>query len=134
MGKIVNRRKPEHRDQLSLMDRVEHVNFPVGDRKPAARKTDPDTSRQAARSVTNLTEKQQAILTTLKAFGPLTDSELVDTYNREHARQINASLIPLQSDSGLRTRRHELAEAGLVRDIGKKKLPTGRQAIIWVAT
>jgi hypothetical protein len=41
-------------------------------------------------------------------------------------------LIPRQSESGIRTRRKELVERGLVEDTGRRDiLVSGRKSIIW---
>ena len=96
------------------------------DQEPVARAraTDPDTSHQAARSVTNLRDSQEAVLRTLRLMSA-TDVELMRVY-RHNERN------PVQSDSGIRTRRKELVDLGLVRDSGlRRKLPSGRNAIVW---
>lgn len=95
--------------------------------KARARLTDPDTSRAAARSVNQITTKQNAVLVVLAEFGPLTDVDLIHHY----AQTTYADTNP-QSDSGLRTRRSELVERGLVNDSGHKAvLESGRSAILW---
>lgn len=94
---------------------------------PEARRTDPQTSHDAAASITEetLTRNQRDVLEHLRIGGPSTDFDLVDALcNRGR----------LMSPSGCRTRRKELTEAGLIRDSGKKmRLPTGRKAIVWEA-
>ena len=91
---------------------------------------DPETSLEAARSVTDLTGEQSAVRQVLKVLGPMTDTTLNDHYNNPEA----FPLLPRQSDSGLRARRSELVTRGLVRDTGRKvKLPSGRRAIVWEA-
>jgi hypothetical protein len=90
-----------------------------------ARRTDPHTSHAAAASITEqqLTDGQRAVLQTLRRIGPAIDPQIVASY-----------VGPWQSPSGLRTRRHELVERGLVRDTERRvKLPSGRQAIVWEA-
>ena len=95
--------------------------------KPVARTSDPDTSHAAARSVTNLTEKQDAVLNLLRETGSATDWALSSRYF------FRAGLVE-QSESGLRTRRSELVRKGLVHDTGEREtLPSGRKAIIWAA-
>lgn len=87
---------------------------------PAARATDPDTSWAAARSVTDLRPRQAAVLELLSR-GPLTDEQIARRY-----------CGPRQSPSGLRTRRKELVDMGLVRDSGvKERMETGRLAVVW---
>jgi len=91
-----------------------------------ARTTDPQTSHEAAQRVekTNLT--QFYIWLALKR--PATDVELVERYNNDR----NA---PRASESGIRSRRAELVEAGMVEDSGQRvKLPSGRNAIVWQRT
>jgi hypothetical protein len=88
-----------------------------------ARNTDPETSHQAAASVTNITETQQWILKALNR--PRTDVELIEAYR-------NMATAPKASESGLRSRRAELVAQGLVKDTGERvKLPSGRSAIVW---
>ena len=89
-----------------------------------ARNSDPDTSWQAANSITDINDRQQQVLAVLISFGPLTDHDLQVAYQN--------SGRPPQSPSGLRTRRAELVDRGLVVDTGKRKtLPSGRSAILW---
>jgi len=96
--------------------------------KPQARRSDPWTAKEAARSVRNLTNKQTAVLSVLKGFDEMTDVELVKQY-----QFIYGTIIP-QSDSGIRTRRAELVKKGLVKDTGKTAtLPSNRRAILWRA-
>lgn len=93
-----------------------------------ARRTDPQTSHDAATSLGDLRESQRSVLYVLRKFGPSTDERLVENY------QAGAALgrVPRQSESGIRTRRKELTEAGLVRDSGDRAiLRSGRSAIIW---
>jgi len=93
---------------------------------PRARSQDPATSHAAAASVTDLSVKQQAVMDTFRACGPMTDEELLDNYP--------APDVPVQTDSGLRTRRHELVEAGLIEDSGETRpTRTGRAAVVWQA-
>jgi len=90
-----------------------------------ARRTDPATSHDAARSLSpdKLRDSQKAVLGHFRKFGPMTDTDLVNMY-----------VGPPQSRSGLRTRRSELAGRGLIEDTGaRKRLPTGRNAIVWRA-
>lgn len=93
---------------------------------PHARLTDPNTSHSAASSVQNITETQQAILQLL-TLHPMTDQELVRWYQ-------NQLIAPRASESGIRSRRAELVEQGLVKDTGeRKKLESGRSAVVWTA-
>ena len=93
---------------------------------PAARSTDPETSHAAAASITDLRERQQAVLQTLKEYRSLTDEELVLFYDQTE--------YPPQSPSGLRTRRSELVRKGLVEFTGDKRpLESGRLGRVWKA-
>lgn len=94
-----------------------------------ARTNDPWTSHEAAASLKpdKLRESQAAVHRFIKRCGTegVDDGKLVKLYNGS---------IP-QSPSGLRTRRAELVKAGLVQDSGRFiVMPSGRKAIIWVAT
>lgn len=87
-----------------------------------ARKTDPETSHQAAESVADPTKVQEFILKAL--VRPRTDFELVSAYQNMKS--------PRQSESGIRSRRAELVRLGLVVDTGeRRKTPSGRNAIVW---
>lgn len=112
-------------DALALFD---HDGEPTAHARP----TDPHTSHEAARSVggDRLRASQQAVLAVLKHHGPSTDLLLVELYDMLAA----AGAQPVQSPSGIRSRRHELVEAGQVVDTGRRvKLPSGRRAIVWAA-
>jgi len=86
-----------------------------------ARSTDPATSHAAAKSV-KVRESQTKVLGLLK-IGAATDEELS---NRAMAHGIRIS------PSGLRTRRCELVDLGLVVDSGVRVTTgTGRKAIVW---
>lgn len=90
-----------------------------------ARRTDPETSHDAAASVTELRKRQTAVYAALLVLGPSTDERLVESY---------ATLVPRlpQSPSGIRTRRSELVDRGLVRWTGDKtRIASGRLARIW---
>lgn len=94
---------------------------------PVARVTDPDTSWAAARSVTDLTQKQAAVLSVLRSVDEgMTDEQIARQYDCGWSRRVP------QSPSGLRTRRKELVDLGLVRDSGRRaEMETGRMAIVW---
>ena len=94
-----------------------------------ARRTDPETSHEAAASVKNVAETGEMILWLLQS--PMTDIELVHAYNAVAA---NGGVVKA-SESGIRTRRCELARAGKVVDTGQRnKTPSGRNAIVWQET
>lgn len=90
-----------------------------------ARNSDPETSHQAARSVTKIRETQQLILDLLKVHGPMTDEQIY-------------ALIPAgrMSPSGARSRRKELqADLHRIEDSGFRALTkAGRKTIIWRAS
>jgi hypothetical protein len=73
--------------------------------------------------VKNVTLTQQAVLSVLKR--PRTDPQLIEAYRK-------LKRAPQASESGIRTRRAELVDKGLVADTGKRaKTPFGRQATVW---
>ena len=78
--------------------------------EPRARADSPWTSWAAARSVTGLREKQAAVLYVLTTDGPLSLSQLVQTYQE----LFNPYGEPKQSPSGIRTRAKELQVMGLI--------------------
>lgn len=89
-----------------------------------ARRSDPVTSHRAADSVGDLRESQRAVLSTFLQHGPMHDEQLANLYTG-----------PRQSVSGLRTRRHELAELGLLSATGDlAKTTYGRDTAVWGLT
>lgn len=103
----------------------------VGLPEPAARSTDPVTSKEAAASVTPSVRRRhhELVLTAFRAYGPMTDDELL---NRLHNFIQGGIAI---SPSGARTRRSELVKMGHVRDSHRKvELASGRRAIVWELT
>jgi hypothetical protein len=96
-----------------------------------ARRTDPETSHEAASSVDGLLVKQAAVLRVLSRICPASDDELWNAYESARAQ---GEALPQQSSSGMRTRRKELVERGLVWDSGFRLLmASGRKAIAWDA-
>ena len=87
-----------------------------------ARAGDPQTSYDAARSIGDMTAKRQAVLEVLR-LGAATDDEIADTYR--------SMTLPPQSESGIRTRRGELVQLGLVRQVGTATKANGRRAVVW---
>ena len=88
-----------------------------------ARRTDPITSHEAAESVDNITATQSYVLRCLKR--PRVDVELVNAYRAYKT-------APRASESGIRSRRAELVDRGLVVDTGRRvRLDSGRYAIVW---
>jgi hypothetical protein len=93
---------------------------------PQARKTDPQTSHDAANSVKDVSKTKKAILVLLRKHQ--SDMQLVASYSKL-ARQNKA---PRASESGIRSRRAELVRLGLVKDTGKRdRSASNRQMIVW---
>lgn len=92
-----------------------------------ARITDPETSHDAAASIpeVRITLTRQRVLALLHREGPMSDADLWHAFASTHGERA-------ASPSGLRTRRAELAAAGLVVDTGQRRqLPSGRYAVVW---
>jgi hypothetical protein len=87
-----------------------------------ARRSDPETSHEAAASVVNMTAKRQAVLDCLRAIGKGHDQAILDAYR--------SMSLPEQSDSGIRSRRAELVRMGHVVDRGVL-LINGQQHTVW---
>lgn len=95
---------------------------------PSTRTTDPLTSHEAEQSVNNITDTQQAILRLLRT--PMCDAELIFAYRL--ASEIRSA--PYASESGIRSRRAELVDKGLVKQTGTyRRSPSGRRMIVWAA-
>lgn len=93
-----------------------------------ARATDPLTSHEAAESITyeTATAIQKNILELFVRHKTLDDKSLVNYYRGAFDSEI--------AESSVRTRRHELVEAGLIKDSGLKiKQRNGRRAILWTS-
>ncbi len=92
-----------------------------------ARWSDPITSHEAAAAfrVSQLRASQYEIFRLFSLFGACHDEQLL-----ERARQHGVR----QSESGIRTRRHELVERGLLKDSGTTVTlaVSGRQSIVWM--
>lgn len=75
--------------------------------------------------LSKLTPGQAEVYPVLKRFGPVIDADLISiTRHVAHSDQ---------SHSGIRTRRHELAEIGLAEPAGFERTKSGRKAILWKA-
>lgn len=97
---------------------------------PNARRTDPETSWWAAKSVANLRPTQLMILRLL-SYQAGTDEQIAEGYQL----LVDNDLVPPVSPSGLRSRRAELVDLGYVFDSGlRATLTTGRKAIVWQIT
>lgn len=89
------------------------------------RLTDPETSREAAISLSNLRLSQSVILNAVREWGPCSDEEIYDFVSGFHRISV----------SGARTRRKELVDMGLVRDSGQRNITkSGRRTIMWEIT
>jgi hypothetical protein len=93
---------------------------------PQARRTDPQTSHDAAKSVKDINKTKQAILSLLRKHQ--SDMQLVANYSK----LVRQNKAPRASESGIRSRRAELVKLGLVKDTGKRdKSAANRQMIVW---
>lgn len=98
---------------------------------PFARITDMDTSWQAAASVQNISATQTAIMKLLATM-PMTDQQLIEFYQQQIRFGADERDFPRASESGIRSRRAELVELGLIKDTGERiKLASGRNAAVW---
>lgn len=100
-----------------------------GEPRAVARSSDPPTSWEAARSIRGkrIRESQAIVLRLLRAYGPMTDEQLLEYLARS---EWAGTLSP----SGARTRRSELVSRGLVFDTRRRwRLASGRLAIVWQA-
>lgn len=94
--------------------------------KARARRGDPSTSHRAAKGLGDLTERQLAALAVFAQYtgagrGQIDDPSLVGLYETSH--DPGPPSFP-QSDSGLRTRRKELQDMGLVEACGETNTHT----------
>ena len=93
---------------------------------PQARRTDPQTSHDAANSVKDVSKTKKAILVLLRKHQ--SDMQLVANYSK----LVRQNKAPRASESGIRSRRAELVRLGLVKDTGKRdKSASNRQMIVW---
>lgn len=98
---------------------------------PFARQTDIETSHEAAASVKNITATQQAIMKLIQIH-PMTDQRLIDFYQAQIRMGADARDFPRASESGIRSRRAELVDRGLIKDSGAREtLESGRSAVVW---
>lgn len=91
-----------------------------------SRKTDPWTSFAAGASVKDLSETKRTILSLLFSES-VTDEQLIVRYRK----MADLGIAPHASDSGIRSRRAELVDAGLVHavDVGRSRF--GRSSLVW---
>lgn len=96
--------------------------------KPRARPSDPETSHVAADGISpdDLRQSQVQVLLLFREEGPFTDERLVELCRERGVKQ---------SPSGLRTRRSELVDKGLLEDSGdRQETMFGNPAIVWRTT
>lgn len=93
-----------------------------------ARRTDPQTSKDAAASVRGISKVQAAIMDIFTDYGKLHDEALIEKY-REREKTLG---YPPHSDSGIRSRRSSLCDAGLLRSAGyMAKTRLRRNSAVW---
>lgn len=98
-----------------------------------ARTTDTATSQQAAASVVDLTDRQIEVLRLFHIHGAMNDAWLVHLHRR--AASIAGTPWLPQSESGIRTRRAELVDAGLIHDTGRwAETLSHRKSTVWAIT
>jgi hypothetical protein len=104
----------------------------VPDTQARARRTDPSTSHAAAATIDDLPKRQREVLDVFHRWsGGMTDVQLLERYDAV----VRLASKRRQSPSGVRSRRAELVAQGFVRDSGRKrKLPSGRMAVVWELT
>jgi len=91
-----------------------------------ARNSDPGTSHAAAaRASCNLRDSQITVLAQFASSRKMTDEQLVDRINEQKIKT---------TDSGIRSRRAELAKAGMLEECGKVPLRSGSNGRLWKAT
>jgi hypothetical protein len=92
-----------------------------------ARSTDPQTSHDAAASVTHVSETQAAILVLLRST-PMCDERLVEQYRTWEPLEN----LPKATDQSIRSRRAELVRMGLVVAADyRERMSTGRMGQVW---
>ena len=98
--------------------------------KAVARNTDPETSWEAAFSVTGIRESQWLVWLVLLKNGAMTDEEIFPILLDEHRAYFDKPI----SESGARTRRSELVRLGMVKFANDwKKTKAGRRTRVWRA-
>ena len=92
--------------------------------RAVARRTDPDTSREAADSLGDLTDLQVRVLNLLDTIGAATDEALVDAYEARFGQV---------SPSTVRTRRRELEDIGAVEAVAYGQTKGGHRCRVYRA-
>jgi len=95
-----------------------------------ARRSDPETSREAAKSVLGIRDSQWLIWHTLLRTGPRPDHLLVIAAELTHRETFGSRITP----QSVRSRRAELVKLGLVEFTGKySQTPNGGKTRVWKA-
>jgi len=130
------------------------TDIPLPFDEAQARLTDPETSHEAAASVTNAAALRWVVLSrlcmnagrrlTARPEAPVPRSEMFDDADFLHAWAPEVGTpdyalvdtLDAYSPSGVRTRRHELTTAGMVQAIPHfyARTETGRRALLWTPT
>lgn len=118
--------EPDRRARRRTVRVREHDRVVV-DRDPQARARtmDPETSHAAAASLSieQLRASQREVYDLFLLNGDMTDEQVADVAVIRGVKQ---------SPSGLRTRRKELVEGGMLEDSGRRaSLRSGRSSIVW---
>lgn len=114
-------------EQTRSRSRLADNSAPVALPSPArARPSDPATSHAAARSLGDLRPAQDAVLGLFRELGEMSDEVLVEQY----LAAIPDGLLR-QTPSGIRTRRHELAEMRALVIVGETMTRAGRACNVW---
>ena len=92
--------------------------------RAVARRTDPETSREAADSLGDLTDLQVRVLNLLETIGAATDEALVDAYEARFGQV---------SPSTVRTRRRELEDIGAVEAVAYGQTKGGHRCRVYRA-
>jgi hypothetical protein len=95
---------------------------------PNARITDPETSHEAAKSVSKLRYMYDTMIIAFETLGPMNDEQLIKLWRVG----VNELGWRSASESGIRSRRSELVAQGKLKDSGKRqKMQSGRLSIVW---
>lgn len=95
---------------------------------PNARITDPETSHEAAKSVSKLRDMYDTMIIAFETLGPMNDEQLIKLWRVG----VNELGWRSASESGIRSRRSELVAQGKLKDSGKRqKMQSGRLSIVW---
>jgi hypothetical protein len=94
-----------------------------------ARRSDPQTSHAAAKSVslTNLGKTKNLILAILRECGPMRDEQIIVEFRKREGSG------KIASDAGIRSRRAWLVDHGFVTSWSMGKTSSGRACQIWRA-